>query len=105
METITPMNVVFPAIVFAVAFFLGWLTGHLRDKGNAMIKSKQEQERIIHEIRTDIDKLDAFINSVNNPDYDGLPLAGRVGYSAIRWLPLSKCPLFHRSQSNICPMR
>lgn len=44
-----------------------------------MIKSKQEQERIIHEIRTDIDKLDAFINSVNNPDYDGLPLAGRVG--------------------------
>lgn len=31
MESITPMNVIFPAIVFAVAFFLGWLTGHLRD--------------------------------------------------------------------------
>lgn len=31
METITPMTVVFPAIVFALAFFLGWLTGHLRN--------------------------------------------------------------------------
>jgi len=30
MESITPMNVVFPAIVFAVAFFLGWLTDNLR---------------------------------------------------------------------------
>lgn len=31
METITPMTVVFPSIVFALAFFLGWLTGHIRD--------------------------------------------------------------------------
>ena len=31
MEAISPATVVFPAIVFAVAFFLGWLTGHLRD--------------------------------------------------------------------------
>lgn len=37
-----------------------------------MIATKQAQQARIHELRTEIDKLDAFVNSANNPDYDVL---------------------------------
>jgi len=51
MESITPMNVVFPAIVFAVAFFLGWLTGHIRDNATTqalMDKIEALKEQLAH---------------------------------------------------------
>lgn len=37
-----------------------------------MIATKQAQQARIHELRTEIDKLDAFVNSANNPGYDVL---------------------------------
>jgi hypothetical protein len=37
-----------------------------------MIATKQSQQERIHELRTEIDKLDAFVNSANNPDYGHL---------------------------------
>jgi len=38
-----------------------------------MIATKQAQQAIIHDLRTEIDKLDFFVSATNKPDYDRLP--------------------------------
>ncbi len=38
-----------------------------------MISTKQAQQERLHELRTEIDKLDAFVNATNKPDYDRRP--------------------------------
>ena len=37
-----------------------------------MIATKQAQQARIHELRTEIDKLDYFVNATNNPEFDRL---------------------------------
>lgn len=38
-----------------------------------MIETKEAQEARIFALKTEIDKLDSYINSVNNPEYARLP--------------------------------
>lgn len=38
-----------------------------------MIETKEAQEARIFALKTEIDKLDGYINSVNNPEYARLP--------------------------------
>jgi hypothetical protein len=37
-----------------------------------MIATKQSQQERLYELRTEIDKLDAFVNATNKPEYDRL---------------------------------
>ncbi len=37
-----------------------------------MITTKQSQQERLHELRTEIDKLDFFVNATNNPEFDRL---------------------------------
>ncbi len=38
-----------------------------------MIATKQAQQERLHELRTEIEKLDAFVNATNKPEYDRRP--------------------------------